>query len=121
MSSALRLPKERVQAIDPADLEAYLRGHGWELDPDVSSPEAAVYHIPSDPGAEVIIPRDKGFADYALRVGEALGEMAVMERRTAWEVLEDLSRKEGRASANRPAASRRGARNTPRRRKREAP
>jgi hypothetical protein len=107
MSSALQLPRERVLALDPANVEAYLVAHGWQVDPEVSSPEAGIYHLPADPQAEVIVPRDKGFADYALRVGEALRAVAVAECRKAWEVLEDLSRQQGMAPANGPATDQR--------------
>jgi len=103
MSSALQLPRERVLALDPATLEAYLAAHGWEVDPDLSSSEAGIYHRPAGPQAEIIIPRDKHFVDYALRVGEALREVADAEHRKAWEVLEDLTRQQASASINGPA------------------
>jgi hypothetical protein len=121
MSSALQLPRERVQSLDPANIEAYLVAHGWQMDPEVSSAEAGIYHLPSDRNVEIIVPRDKGFVDYALRVGEVLREVAVAERRKAWEVLEDLAPKPGNASANGPAVTRREARNATRRGKPRAP
>jgi hypothetical protein len=121
MSPALQLPRERVLALDPATVEAYLAAHGWELAPEVSSAEAGIYHLPSGPQAEIIVPRDKGFVDYALRIGEALREVAVAERRKAWEVLEDLSRQQGIPSANGPAADERKARSPRPRGRKETP
>ena len=76
----------------PATVEAYLLAHGWEVDPEMSSSEAGVYHLPWDPRSEILVPRSKDFVDYALRVGEVLQALAVAERRTAWEVLEDVGR-----------------------------
>lgn len=73
--------------MEPADLEAYLLARGWEADPQASTPEAGVFHFPADPTAEILLPRDRSFADYALRVSEMLQDLAVVERRTAWEVL----------------------------------
>jgi hypothetical protein len=108
MSSALRLPRERILALDPANVEAYLTTHGWEVDPDLSSSEAGVYHLPANPQAEVIVPRHKDFVDYALRVGETLQEAAVAERRTAWEVLEELTARQAESSRNGPAHGKRG-------------
>ena len=107
MSSALQLPRERVLALDPATVEAYLAAHGWEMDRAVSSSEAAIYHLSSDPQAEIVVPRDKDFVDYALRIGEVVREVAVAERRKAWEVLDDLSRQQAGTSANGPTASER--------------
>jgi hypothetical protein len=113
MSSAFQLSRERVQALDPVDVEAYLVAHGWQVDPEVSSAEAGIYHLPADPQAEIIVPRSKDFADYALRIGEALREVALAEHRKAWEVLDDLSPKPGNASANSPV----GNSSAPRRRR----
>ena len=107
MSSALQLPRERVLALDPATIEAYLAAHGWEADLGVSSPEAGIYRLPSDPQTEVVVPRDKDFVDYALRVGEVLREVAVAERRKAWEVLEDLSRQQAAVPGDGPARGKR--------------
>ncbi len=108
MNSPLQLPKERVLALDPGTVEAYLVAHGWELDPRLSSLEVGVYHLPSEPLAEIVVPRDKGFVDYALRIGEILRDAAVAERRKAWEVLEELSLQQATAPRNGPAPENRG-------------
>jgi hypothetical protein len=94
-------------ALDPATVEAYLTAHGWEVDAGTSSSEAGIYHLPSDPQAELIVPRDKDFADYALRIGEVLRDVAVAERRKAWDVLEDLSRQQAAAVGNGPTRGKR--------------
>ena len=102
MNPTLRLPKERVLILDTEDIEAYLLARGWALDRQASSPEAGVYHLPADPAAEILLPRDRGFVDYALRVSEVLQALAAVERRTACEVLEDfLARRHG-SSPNGP-------------------
>jgi hypothetical protein len=108
MSSALQLPKERVQALDPATVESYLAANGWLLDAGVSSAEVGVYHLPSDAQAEIVVPRDKNLVDYALRIGEALRDVAATERRKAWEVLEELSLQQAAAPRNGPAPENRG-------------
>jgi hypothetical protein len=109
MKPTLQLPKERVLALDPKDVEAYLLARGWEADPRASSPAAGVYHRPADADAEILVPRDRGFIDYALRLSEVLQAVAAVEHRTAWDVLEDLSARSADSSANGPAASQRGA------------
>lgn len=109
MNPTLRLPKERLLTLDPADIEAYLLARGWEVDQQASSPKAGVFHLPADPVAEILLPRDRRFVDYALRMSEVLQALAAAERRTTWEVLEDfLARRQG-PSANGPAPGRRGA------------
>lgn len=108
MNPTLRLPQERLLALDPADVEAYVHARGWEADQQVSSPEAGVYHLPADPQAEILLPRDRDFADYALRLGEVLQALATAERRTAWEVLEDLLTRRTAAPGNGPAPGKRG-------------
>jgi hypothetical protein len=50
-----------------------------------------IYHHPSDPEAEILLPRAKSFIDFALRMSEVLQALAAAEQRKAWEVLEELS------------------------------
>jgi hypothetical protein len=104
VNPTLRLPRERVLALDPREVEAYLLAHGWEADPRASSPAAGIYRWPADAEAEVAVPRDRGFVDYALRVSEVLQAVAAAEHRTAWEVLEDFPAPSTDPSANGPAA-----------------
>jgi hypothetical protein len=120
MSPALRLPRDRILALDPSDVEAYLLAHGWEPDRKASTPEAGVYHLPSDGQAEILLPRDKGFIDYALRVSEVLQAVAAAERRTAWEVLEDFTAQRAGRTVTHPAAGRRPREGAPGRAKRDA-
>lgn len=109
MNPTLRLPKERVLALDPKDVEAYLLARGWQADPRASSPAVGTYRRADDAEAELLVPRDREFVDYALRLTEVLQAAAAAEHRTAWEVLEDLSAGSASSSANGPAAIQRGA------------
>jgi len=105
MNPTLRLPIDRVLALDPAAIEAYLLAQGWEADRKASSRQAGVYRLPADPAAEILLPRDRDFVDYALRLSEVLQALAAAERRTAWQVLEDLSAQQAGASANGAASA----------------
>jgi hypothetical protein len=105
MNPTLRLPIESVLALDLAAVEAYLLAQGWQADRQASSRQAGVYHLPTDPAAEILLPRDRDFVDYALRLSEVLQALAAVERRTAWQVLEDLSARPAGAAANGAAAS----------------
>jgi hypothetical protein len=102
LNASLRLPKARVFALEPSELAAYLQAHGWKADQRASSAEAEVYRLLPDSAAEVLLPLDKGFADYALRVSELLQTLAAIERRRAWEVLEDLSARQAPSTASCP-------------------
>jgi len=103
MNRTLRLPKERVLALDPAGVQDYLEKTGWEIDRQNSNVEAKVYHFPADPSLEILLPRDRSFADYALRLTEVLQTIGAIEGRTAWEVLEDFSGGPRPTSVNGPA------------------
>jgi hypothetical protein len=100
----LRLPKDRVDALDPVALESHLRAHGWRERRKASSARVGVFRHPSLPKEEVLLPRDKGFVDYALRVGEVLHALAIVEKRRIWEVLDELSGRPADASPNGPVA-----------------
>jgi len=54
-----------------------------------------VFGHPSYPAEEIVLPRDKGFVDYALRLGEVLVTLATVEKKTAWEMLEEFSSRGG--------------------------
>jgi hypothetical protein len=108
MNRTLRLPKERVLALDPREVEDYLLARGWEADGKASTAAAGVYHLPADPEAEILVPRDRGFVDYALRLGEVLQALARAEHRTAGEVLEELSVQRKGSHLNGPAAGPQG-------------
>ncbi|MCI0459609.1 MAG: hypothetical protein L0Z62_21885 [Gemmataceae bacterium] len=101
----LRLPKERVDSLDPAALESRLRAHGFQERSEASTARMGVFRHPSGPDEDVLVPRDKGFVDYALRVGEVLTALAVVEKRTAWQVLDELSGCGAEVSKNGPVAS----------------
>jgi hypothetical protein len=79
MNPAFQLPRDRVNALEPMAVEAHLLAHGWQADPRASSPEVGIYHHPSDPDAEILLPRDKSFIDFALRMSEVVQALAVLD------------------------------------------
>jgi hypothetical protein len=90
MTAALQLSQERVTLLDPADVQRYLLTHDWDEDRIASSAKVGAFRYRPSPEITVLVPRDRKFSDYALRVGDLLQTLAVIERRKAWEVLEDL-------------------------------
>ena len=87
MKSVTQLPREKVAAIRPEQLETYATAKGWTLDEATSNDRAAVYRYPGIPQAELLVPRHQTFIDYPLRVGEVLHNLAVVEDRTILEVF----------------------------------
>jgi hypothetical protein len=90
MNTAVQLPKERVELLAPADVEAYLLAHGWEEDRSGSSAQGGMFRCGSDQDVTALVPRDRGLLDYAVRVGDVLHTLAVLEQRPIWEMLEAL-------------------------------
>jgi hypothetical protein len=103
MNTAIQLPKERVDLLAPADLEDYLLGHGWHEDGSGSAVHVGKFRYDADPEVAVLVPRDRAFVDYAVRVGDVLQTLAVLERRPIWEILEALLAQRSRVVANGPA------------------
>lgn len=91
MKSVTQLPREKVAAIRPEQLETYATAKGWTLDEAASDGKAAIYRYPGIPQAELLVPRHHTFIDYPLRVGEVLHNLAVVEARTIWEVFLEFS------------------------------
>jgi hypothetical protein len=103
MNPTVQLPKERVALLDPSDVEAYLLSHGWEEDRSSPAGQVGTFRYVPDREVTALVPRDRGFRDYTLRVGDVLHTLAVLERRPIWEVLETLVARRGSPAANGPA------------------
>jgi hypothetical protein len=101
MNPAVQLPKERVALLDPSDIEAYLLGHGWEEDRSGPAGQVGTFRYGSDREVMVRVPRDRGFRDYALRVGDVLHTLAILERRPIRDVLETPVARKGSNDAPR--------------------
>jgi hypothetical protein len=69
-----------------------------------STAQVGTFRYGSGSKATVRVPRDRGFLDYALRVGDVLHTLAVLERRPSWEVLEALLARRPAVAANGPVA-----------------
>ena len=86
-----RLPRDRVAALRPEDVQQYLRSRGWLLDSSGTSDKAVVYHYPGQADAEVLVPRQRELTDYAARLGDVVQVLSALEERTVWEVINDVS------------------------------
>ena len=91
--NTMKLPRDRVAALRAEDLPHHLHDRGWQPDPDASSDLATVYRLPTEPDAEILVPKRRDIGDYVLRMADAASTLAVVEQRSIWEVLADLAPK----------------------------
>jgi hypothetical protein len=88
------LPMTLVQRVPYTEVQQYALSKGWQRVPGVKG-DIAVYRRPESRKREVIIPQDRGFSDYALRMAEAISAFTDFEQidndhRTPQQVLNDL-------------------------------
>lgn len=74
MTLTLKLPREELSALRPEDVQLYLTSRGWRKEPAGPTAKATVYRNPNEADAEVVLPRTRDLADYALRMGDVAVE-----------------------------------------------
>jgi hypothetical protein len=89
--TTLKLPRDQVAALRAEDLQLYVQSRGWTLDEGASSALATVYRLPSEPDAEILVPKSRDIGDYVLRMADAAMMLAAVEQRSVWEVMSDLA------------------------------
>jgi hypothetical protein len=84
--------KEALQALSWKALRAYLdRDKGWKYAEDIPGQAAVYQHTGKGKRLrEVVVPLRNDFADYAARMGDAVGTLARVEDRSELDVYEDL-------------------------------
>ena len=70
-------------------MSIYLRRSNWRELPG-GQPNAFVFVHSGTKKLEVAVPKDNQYTDYADRMDQALQEIAMVEKRIALEVLEDV-------------------------------
>lgn len=91
MNATLKLPKQDLSALRPEDVQLYLTSRGWQMESTTPTAKATAYRFADEPDAEVLLPRNREIADYALRMGDVVQMIAAVEQRSIREVLADLS------------------------------
>jgi hypothetical protein len=91
LNSILKLPRDQVEALRPRDVQHYLTSRGWTADATESSSKATLYRHPLIDEAEIVLPLRRDLGDYTLRMADVVQNLSVLERRSVWEVLNDLS------------------------------
>ena len=80
------IDKGTLQSISPAEMSAYLRSKGG-MKVDEISQKAGIWQYGTD---ELIIPFSTRFADYALRISQALQQIEEIEQRSQLMILDDI-------------------------------
>jgi hypothetical protein len=86
--------EQRRGSAEEVDVTPSELGRGsrhWEFDAEASSPGVGVYRFPAESDAEVLLPLQRDWADYAQRMADAILTIAAVEQRPPGEVLHDLS------------------------------
>ena len=78
---------DSVKALNPLEIASYLRASNW-TQADVSKGRYAVWVLHDD--VEAMVPLRTDTADYALRMGDLLRTLSVVEDRSQAELLTDL-------------------------------
>lgn len=89
MKATIRDPSV-FEALNPADLAAYLTSRGWRKEAgtsDAASNWKSEYH--GEP-VELLLPMERRYKDYLLRMSETIPLIAAVEGRSELEVLADL-------------------------------
>lgn len=81
---------EAVRAIRPVDAAFYLRAGGWTPQEPQTGRGSLWVRTVDNQEFEALLPMDQELRDYALRIGDLLGVLAVAEKRSQSQVYSDL-------------------------------
>lgn len=90
MNLVIRDP-EAMFAIRPVEAALYLRAKKWSRI-DLQANRSSTWRLPAEDGDEfeVLLPMETDLRDYPLRIGDMLSVLAVAERRSAWDIYNDI-------------------------------
>lgn len=83
---------ESLNALQPLEVAAYLRVHGWQQIETLGDNAGSVWQYPSPNGKgfEAILPYDRNYGDYLLRMADLINLLEVVEERSRVSILNDL-------------------------------
>jgi hypothetical protein len=88
---AILADSDTLMAVRPLDVAAYLRFHGWRPVDGESPGRAVRWLLQAEEEYELLLPLDRAFRDFSLRLSEALKVLSAAEERSELEVLRDLT------------------------------
>ncbi|HNC46531.1 MAG TPA: hypothetical protein PLU80_20335, partial [Acidobacteriota bacterium] len=81
--------REAVEQLDPTTLEHYAQATGWRKVENI--PDAvALYRRPESELDEILIPKDRSFADFSRQMASVVQFLAEFEDRSVLAVLNDI-------------------------------
>lgn len=80
---------EALLGLQPREIAAYLRTHGWQKAHEVAN-QALIWTLPES-DEDILLPLDKSFRDYSIRLAELVGVLEKVEQRPAPKIIRDLS------------------------------
>jgi hypothetical protein len=82
--------KAQLMAVRPLDLVAYLRANRWHETEHQEGRYAVWHRNGSHEPVEVLLPLNRDFRDYALRIADALQTLEIVEERSQLDILTDI-------------------------------
>jgi hypothetical protein len=80
---------ETLATLRPFDVAIYLRTHGWE--PAETYRGAVRYLFAGEDDLEILLPTERSWRDFVLRMSETLKVLSAAEERSELEILQDLT------------------------------
>ena len=78
-------------ALQPLEVAAWLRAHGWSKHHDLPGNSGSVWRRTiGDVTHEVMLPLDRGWSDFRLRLGDLLETLVEVEGRATSELFNEL-------------------------------
>ena len=91
ITSKFELPKAVVDALRPDDVWLYLQGRGWAGFADSSDEGVVQFFHPSYPDVDILLPFERGLADYSTRMRELVITLATIDQCPVSEILKNLN------------------------------
>jgi len=93
--TATSLSKVDAASLRPAEVQLYLAVRGWKSEPYGAQGKGLLFHLPSMPEAELLLPLKRDLFDYAIRMEDLVTALATVEQRSVIEVFNDLAGPKG--------------------------
>jgi hypothetical protein len=82
--------REVFDRLNPADVAGYLRAQGWQEKTNRPEHSSLWHKDHKGEDAELLLPLNRSYQDFALRMADAVQLLAAMEARSQLEILEDI-------------------------------
>ena len=77
-----------LNSIFPDNLELYLKLSGWQFHETINN--FSVYYNPLNKSMEILVPLNKNYIDYPNRIGDAVLQLSIVEKRKVYDIINDI-------------------------------